>query len=127
MENLGEGIRGLALDIMGEAEHRPWDALSARTREKLLEIAPTTVKRFWGDDYDGFILIAAWLWRIITDSFLCNPRRYDTPVWKAFGTLDATLSRRAGTLDGAIQPPPPPLRRQEQQERQAPRGPRLRP
>ncbi|KAK3366701.1 hypothetical protein B0T24DRAFT_596608 [Lasiosphaeria ovina] len=100
-------VRGLAYSIMEEAEHRPWDALSAKTREKLLEIAPTTAKRFWGDDYDGFILIAAWLWRIITDVVLCNPHKYDTPVWEAFGTLDAAQSRRrAGTLDGAILPPP---------------------
>ena len=108
MEKLGEQVLGLAFHIMEKGEPRPWDALNTKTAEKLLEIAPTTAKRFWADDYDGYILIAAWLWRIITDGCLCNPSRYDTPVWEAFGTLDAILSRRAGTIDGAIHRPPLP-------------------
>jgi len=107
-ETLDGQVRGLAFHIMEQGEPRPWDALSAKTAEKLLEIAPTTAKRFGADDYSGFILIAAWLWRIITDGCLCNPSRYDTPVWEAFGTLDAVLSRRAGTIDGAIHRPPLP-------------------
>ncbi|KAK3348654.1 hypothetical protein B0T25DRAFT_546180 [Lasiosphaeria hispida] len=114
---LGGEVRGLALYISEQAEHRSWDALSAKTREKLLEIAPTTATRFWADNYDGFILTTAWLWRIITDGFLCNPCRYDTPVWEAFGTLDAILSRRAGTLDGAIHPPPLPGKSNKNGER----------
>jgi len=105
-KQLGRAVRSFAFYIMENAECRPWGTLSAKTREKLLGIAPTTAKRFWDDDYDGDILIAAWIWRIITDDILCNPRRYDTPVWEAFGTLDAALSRRAGTLDGAIHPRP---------------------
>jgi len=105
-KQLGRAVRSFAFYIMEEAERRPWGTLSAKTREKLLGIAPTTAKRFWDDDYDGDILITAWIWRIITDDILCNPRRYDTPVWEAFGTLDAALSRRAGTLDGAIHPRP---------------------
>ncbi|KAK0623719.1 hypothetical protein B0T14DRAFT_553833 [Immersiella caudata] len=103
---LDKRVRGLAFTIADETEHRPWDALNAQTRDKLLEIAPTTAERFWGD-YDGHTLITAWFWRIITDEVFCNPHRYYTPVWRAFGTLDAVLSRRAGTLDGAIHPHPP--------------------
>ncbi|KAK0655028.1 hypothetical protein B0T16DRAFT_396056 [Cercophora newfieldiana] len=106
---LRDFVHGLADTMTREVQQQPWDALNAETQGKLLEIAPTMAKRLWDDDNPNFqsssILVEAWIWRIITSGLFCNPREYATPGWKAFGTLDANLSRRAGTLDGAIHPP----------------------